>query len=189
MNSMTFEELFNLLQQVDEHERIEAKKSTEKLGKSSLETICAFCNEPGLGGGYVVLGLTKNGSEGVPRYKVTGIHDPDKLQNEIVSLCRQNFSISIRPIIEIIQHPQGILMLVYISEAEPHEKPVYIKCLGLDRGTYRRIGPADLLCTKDDLDTLYQLRSRRNFDESTIEEASLDDFDPQALSTYRGARG
>jgi ATP-dependent DNA helicase RecG len=185
---MTFEELFSLLQQVDEHERIEAKKSTERLGNSALETICAFCNEPGLGGGYLILGLTKNHPGVTPHYQVTGVIDPDKLQNEIVSLCRQNFSISIRPIIEVIQHPQAILLLVYIPEAEPHEKPVYIKSLGLDKGSYRRIGPADLLCTKDDLDTLYQLRSRRNFDESSIEEASYDDFDPQAITAYRELR-
>lgn len=188
MNSMTFEELFSLIQQIDEHERIEVKKSTEKLGNSALETISAFCNEPGLGGGYLVLGLTKNEPGIIPRYRVTGVADPDKLQNEVVSLCRQNFNISIRPTIEIIQHPQGILLLVYIPEAEPHEKPIYIKSYGLDKGTYRRIGPADLLCTKDDLDILYQQRSRRNFDESVIEESSWEDFDLQSIAAYRELR-
>lgn len=188
MNSMTFEELFSLLQQVDELERIEAKKSREKLGSSALESIDAFSNEPGLGGGYLVLGLTANEPGTVPRYSVTGIANPEKLQNEIVTICRQNFSISIRPTIEVIRHPQGILLLVYIPEAEPHEKPIYIKSLGLDKGTYRRIGPTDVLCTKDDLDLLYQSRSRRNFDESVIEEASLDDFDLQSIKAYREMR-
>lgn len=67
MHSMKAEELFNLLQCQDESERIEVKKASEGIGKSALETICAFSNEPNLGGGYLVLGLTKNQSSKAPQ--------------------------------------------------------------------------------------------------------------------------
>ncbi|WP_234264210.1 AlbA family DNA-binding domain-containing protein [Hydrogenophaga sp. NFH-34] len=48
---MNARELLDNLNLLDESERIEAKRALD-AGKSVLETICAFANEPGLGGGY-----------------------------------------------------------------------------------------------------------------------------------------
>lgn len=109
MHVMNFYELFSILQNEDEQERIEAKRSFCNLGKSVLETICAFSNEPGLGGGYILLGLTRN-DLGDSRYSITGISDPDKLQNEIVSICRQSFNVPIRPFLEVVSCPEGLVL-------------------------------------------------------------------------------
>lgn len=96
---MEFNELFNLLQNGDEMDRIEAKSAAHGIGKSFLETVSAYSNEPGLGGGYILLGITKNGDGRHFKYTITGINDLDKLQNEITSQCRQCFNYPIRPII------------------------------------------------------------------------------------------
>lgn len=188
MDSMEFNELFNLLQNGDEIDRIEAKSAAHGIGKSFLETVSAYSNEPGLGGGYILLGITKNDETRDFKYAITGISDPDKLQNEITSQCRQCFSLPIRPIIKVIPHPQGCMLLVYIAEANVHEKPVYIKSKGIDEGAYRRIGSSDQICTREDLDLLYQLRSKRKYDETLIENASFTDFEPQAIKLYRYER-
>jgi ATP-dependent DNA helicase RecG len=185
---MEFNELFNLLQNGDEMDRIEAKSAAHGIGKSFLETVSAYSNEPGLGGGYILLGITKNSETRDFKYAITGISDPDKLQNEISSQCRQCFSLPIRPIIKVIPHPQGCMLLVYIAEANVHEKPVYIKSKGIDGGAYRRIGSSDQICTREDLDLLYQLRSRRKYDETLMENASFADFEPQAIKLYRYER-
>ena len=55
---MTAQELLERLNLLDENERIEAKRADE-VGKSLLETVCAFANEPGLGGGWLLLGVTR----------------------------------------------------------------------------------------------------------------------------------
>lgn len=185
MDQLEFEELLNLIQSADESERVEVKRAAEKIGDSALETISAFSNEPGLGGGYLVLGLTKNDSNKVPRYKVTGVSNPDKLQSELVTLCRQNFNKPIRPAIDVLLHPEGPIIVAYISEAETYEKPIFIKSRGIEKGAYRRIGPTDQLCTQEDLDMLYQFRSQKKFDKTVLEEASWKDFDPQAIAAYR----
>jgi ATP-dependent DNA helicase RecG len=49
-------DLLNELNAVDESIQIEAKRSSD-FGKSILETVIAFANEPGLGGGYILLGV------------------------------------------------------------------------------------------------------------------------------------
>jgi len=42
MDQLEFEELLNLIQNSDESERVEVKRSAEKIGDSALETISAF---------------------------------------------------------------------------------------------------------------------------------------------------
>ena len=49
----TAKELFDELNSWDENRRIEAK-SASAVGKSMMETGCAFANEPGLRGGYLI---------------------------------------------------------------------------------------------------------------------------------------
>ena len=135
MNSMDFHELFNLLQNSDETDRIEAKSAAHGIGKSFLETVSAFSNEPDLGGGYIFLGISRDETDNESKYLITGIRDPDQLQQNIASQCSEFFSVPIRPIIKTIPHPQGTVLLVYISEAIIHEKPIYIKKQGIDDGS------------------------------------------------------
>jgi len=44
------ESLYQELLELDEHPRLEAKRASA-LGDSIMQTVCAFANEPGLGGG------------------------------------------------------------------------------------------------------------------------------------------
>jgi ATP-dependent DNA helicase RecG len=188
MDSMDFHELFSLLQSTDEADRIEAKSAVHGIGKSFLETVSAFSNEPDLGGGYILLGITGGGELSDAKYKITGISDPDKLQNDITSQCKQCFNVPIRPILKTVPLPQGTVLLVYIPEANIHEKPVFLKAKGLEEGAYRRIGSSDQVCTREDSDLLYQLRARRKYDETLLENASFADFDPEAIRSYRYER-
>ena len=50
------QDLLDELNAVDESTRIEAKRASD-LGKSVMETVIAFANEPGLDGGYLLLGV------------------------------------------------------------------------------------------------------------------------------------
>src|SRR5579863_8594372 len=95
VDSMDFYELFSLLQNSDEIDRIEAKSAAHGIGKSFLETVSAYSNEPDLGGGYILLGIVKNGEALDSKYVISGISDPDKLQNDIASQCKQCFNIPI----------------------------------------------------------------------------------------------
>ena len=52
----TAEDLLQELSSLDESHRIEAKRASQ-IDRSILGTVCAFANEPGLGGGYLLLGV------------------------------------------------------------------------------------------------------------------------------------
>lgn len=56
----TAQEIFEQLNSIDENVRIDAKRASG-IDKSIMETVCAFANEPGLGGGYLLLGAVRTG--------------------------------------------------------------------------------------------------------------------------------
>lgn len=62
-------DLLQSLNLLDETERVEAKRAVE-AGRSLLETVCAFANEPGLGGGWLLLGAVREELALFPSYQV-----------------------------------------------------------------------------------------------------------------------
>jgi ATP-dependent DNA helicase RecG len=61
---MRCSELFDQLNELDEHPRIEAKTAHE-VSTSVMETICAYANEPGLSGGFLLLASMNARSPGI----------------------------------------------------------------------------------------------------------------------------
>ena len=54
------QELFDRLNDIDETENVEAKSLVSDTSRSIMETVCSFSNEPGLGGGVILLGIAEN---------------------------------------------------------------------------------------------------------------------------------
>jgi ATP-dependent DNA helicase RecG len=184
---MNAQELLQSLTLLDENERIEAKRARD-VGKSMLETICAFANEPHLGGGWLLLGVALEESALFLSYEVQGVPNPDKLSADLASQCASMFNIPIRLGISTETLEDKPVIVVFVPEAAPQDKPVYFKSTGLPKGAFRRIGSSDQHCTEDDLETLYQSRQRENFDAGLVPDAELDDLDENAIDDYRQAR-
>jgi len=187
--NLDFDALLDRLQKQDECQYIEVKESTNALGKSALETISAFSNEPGGGGGYFIFGL-KRAEEEEPekRYLVKGVSNPDKVQQELANVCRNTFNIRITPKISVHTYEGRTIIVAFVPEAFCRNKPVFIERLGTERGAFRRIGSADHRCTADDLDLLYQLRSQKNYESEVLPDASWEDISLEAIEAYRRLR-
>ncbi|MGI4884865.1 MAG: ATP-binding protein [Janthinobacterium lividum] len=189
--ALTFDELWEQLQTADESVQLEAKRATE-IGKSILETVCAFCNEPGLGGGYLLLGVVADeptlfGDYG--GYRVEGVAAPDKLQRDLASQCAQKFNMVVRPRVDVVRRDGKNVLVVFIAEVPAAQKPVYLENLGLPRGAFRRIGSSDQRFTAEDLAFIYQLRDGSSYDETPIASSNPSrDFAPAALTAYRQLR-
>ena len=140
-------DLLEELNAVDESPRIEAKRARE-AGKSLLETVIAFANEPGLQGGWILLGVTSHVNEKGDRvYLPEGVPDPDKLQLDLATQCANTLSIVVRPQFSVERIDGKTLVVVHVPEVDAGLKPVYLKATGLPRGAYRRIGSSDQRCT------------------------------------------
>lgn len=184
---MTAAELLESLNLIDENERIEAKRGSE-VGKSLLETVCAFANEPGLGGGWIVLGLVREELALFPSYEVEGVEQPDKVSADLASQCRDNFNIPLRVDISTESIDGKAVLTVFVPEAAPQQKPVFFKAKGLPAGAFRRIGSTDQRCTEDDMAVFYQDRQQETFDAGIVADAGFDDLAPEAIADYRKSR-
>jgi len=185
----TAEDLLNELNAVDESTAVEGKKSSE-AGKSALETICAFANEPGLGGGHLLLGVRwQLNGDGDRVYHPEGVPNPDKLQSDLASQCASVFNHPLRPEIRVEVVEGKPLVVLFMPEMDHRSKPVFIKSAGLPKGAYRRIGSTDQRCNEEDL---WELRGdespQASYDGTVFHGARYDDLDPAAIAEYRRLR-
>jgi len=181
------EQLIEELNELDEHASIEAKTASAS-GESLMETVCAFANEPGLGGGYLILGVAPASDSFWPAYDVVGVPDPDKLQSDVASQCASMFNTVVRPKFSVESVHGKNVVVVFVPEAGPHEKPVYFKNKPLPKSARRRIGSTDQQCTDDDMVAFYTERQNQTHDESILPNARLDDLDGEAIELYRQLR-
>ena len=184
---MNIRELLTTLHELGEQEQLEAK-SAQEVGDSILETVCSFSNEPGLGGGTILLGVKEEEYTLFPGYEVAGIDDPDKVINDLVTQCRTVFNVPVRVNVTQERIDGKLVIAINVPEAQPSDKPVFFQRKGLPSGAYRRIGTSDQRCTDDDLQVFYQGRSSESFDYSIIPDADLRDIDPEAIVEYRRIR-
>lgn len=184
---MTALELLESLNLLDENEHIEAKRASE-AGKSILETICAFANEPGLGGGWLLLGVVREEMALFPAYEVEGIAQPEKLGTEIATQCRNTFNQPVRVEINTETIQGKAVLVVHVPEAQPQDKPIFFKAQGLPKGAFRRISSTDQHCTDDDLAVFYQGRQTESFDSTLVADATMEDLLPEAIADYRQSR-
>lgn len=179
-------ELFDELNAQDESTEVEAK-GAGPINRSVMESVCSFSNEPGLGGGYILIGATKDDRDLFPYYTAEDIGDTDKLQSDLATQCNTLFNIAVRPRIAIERVNNVNVMVVLVDELATGQKPLYFKKDGLPQGAYRRIGPTDHRCTEDDMPVFYT--DQDTYDRTVLKRTSMRDIDLAALDLYRTLRG
>jgi ATP-dependent DNA helicase RecG len=182
---LKFADLWEMLERGDESVAIEAKRADE-IGKSVLETVCAFANEPGGGGGYPLLGVERAPATG--GYTVAGLEDPERIQSDLATQCASVFNIAIRPRMSVEHVDRRSVVAAFIPEVSIQEKPIFVKSRGLPSGAFRRIGATDQHCTEEDVALFYQLRNQGDYEDMMLPGTTLDDFEYRAIAEYRRLR-
>lgn len=88
-----------------------------------MQTICAFANEPGLDGGYLLLGISEENKQ----FSISGVDDVDRLLQELDNNCRSQFErpVAISAKVETLSGKNVIV--VYVPELLPASKPRIFK--------------------------------------------------------------
>lgn len=182
------EDLLQELLAVDESHRIEAKRASQ-IDRSIIETVVAFANEPGLGGGFLLLGVERDADDLFGgSYRVVGVDAPDKLQSDLASQCASALNRPVRPRIAVEKLQGRTVLVVFVPEAAPAEKPIFLAKLGLPRGAFRRVGSTDQEGSEDDLIALYAGQQTESFDGAVLPDTEMADLDPAAVQEYRRLR-
>jgi ATP-dependent DNA helicase RecG len=185
----TAQDLLAELNASDESPRIEAKRARE-IGKSVMETVIAFANEPGLGGGYLLLGADwELDAKGDTRYWADGVPDPEKIQKDLATQCASMLNLAVRPEMAVERVDDKTLVVVFVPEADVSQKPVYVRATGLPKGAFRRVGSTDQRCVDEDLWVLRgESQPQSGPDMVPVADARMDDFEPSAIAEYRRLR-
>ena len=185
MKLYTAQELYKLLFESDECVWIEAKGESDSV-QSLMESVCSFSNEPGLGGGYILLGIGEDTKALDNRFWIEGVENPDKAQLDISTRCASMFNLSVRPRIDVEKLDGKNVLKIFVPELPSQQKPLYFKSVGLPQGAWRRIGSSDQRCTEEDLYAFYQ--DNTSFDSSVVKNTGFDDVDLDAVKYYRRCR-
>lgn len=154
-----------------------------------MQTICAFANEPGLDGGYLLLGV----SEQDKHFVVTGVDDVDHLLQELSNNCRTQFErpLTIEASVETLQGRNVIV--VYVPELLPASKPCvfegkFHKANKKKTGIWRRGPNGDYECSQEELEPILLAKTGKSFEEVIFDDAEYEDIDPQLIDLYRKLR-
>ena len=187
INDKYSRELLDLLNDVDELDWLEAKSLRDDTSRSILKTVCSLSNEPGLGGGVILIGVAESKNADGPRYVVDGVDDPDKAQLDLATQCKSVFNTPVYPAIKVEKIDSKVVLKVIVDEQPFGRKPIFFKKDGLPKGAYRRIGSADLVATEEDLWRFYE-DPESKYDETPVKYSSIADVDERAVQRYRQMR-
>ena len=137
-----------------------------------------------------MLGVSRSQQGGLfgANYDVVGVANPDQIQSDLASQCATLFNRPLRPRITVDQLEGKPVLVVFVPELPPTDKPLFVKKLGLPRGAFRRVGPTDQHGTEDDLVVLYQNHDVEGYDGTVVADADRSDIDPESIRVYRELR-
>ena len=182
---MQTKELINLIDNIvslkTETNNIEFKKAKDGVPENLYDTLSSFSNTSG---GIIIFGVDEKNN-----YAICGITNPDIFQKKITeqSLMMEP---KIRPIITICEYDGKIIASAEIPELDVFNKPCYYSGKGKMKGSYIRVGDADLPMTDYEIysfdafkyKTEDELRSKERIEKDIFNEISINSFLDKIIS-------
>src|SRR5690606_24222128 len=123
----------------------ECKRAQRGVPEDAYRTVSAFANTAG---GWLVFGV----SEREGQLEITGVDEPDKVQNDFLAVLRSGQKLN--RVVSVDAHKFEIdgkhVFAFHVPEASRADKPIYIR--GDLRESYIRRGAGDERCTQSELE-------------------------------------
>lgn len=159
-----------------EKQHIEIKKAAKGTPERLYDTLSSFSNQ--IGGGIIVFGVDEKDN-----YNVCGVYDVQDLQVQVKNAAEQMEPI-VRPFFTVTEYNGVMVACAEITECDSENKPCFYRPAGRIRGSYIRVGEADVPMTEYEVYS-YEVYKRKIRDElRTVERATLDDFNKDILRDY-----
>ena len=164
---------------------IEVKTAAGGFPKSIRETLSAFSNSPG--GGLIILGLDERTGfalaegfdAGATAEAAVAMVRPRKLKEESGPLTPS-------PVVEvnIVPFEGGRVVLLEVSELQPHQKPCFVTDRGLTNGSYQRLHDGDHRLNEFEVFALQSNLKQSRDDIQPVDGATLQDLDAGAVQDF-----
>lgn len=177
---MLSEELLVLIKKIQEikaeSQTVEVKSAHNGCPKRLYDTLSSFSNQDG--GGIIVFGLDeKQGFEAV------GVYDLQDLQKSVTEQCNQ-MEPAVRGVFTFAEYEDKNICALEVPSVELVERPCYYKGAGKVKGSYIRVGDADLPMTDYEIYSYESYKKHVHDDEREVERIDLSYMDREILDKY-----
>lgn len=177
---MLSEELLVLIKKIQEikaeSQTVEVKSAHNGCTKRLYDTLSSFSNQDG--GGIIVFGLDeKQGFEAV------GVYDLQDLQKSVTEQCNQ-MEPAVRGVFTFAEYEDKNICALEVPSVELVERPCYYKGAGKVKGSYIRVGDADLPMTDYEIYSYESYKKHVHDDEREVERIDLSYMDREILDKY-----
>lgn len=157
-----------------ESDQVEYKTASNGRVPNDLwKVISAFSNT---NGGVICLGVKP---DFVTETELTSAQI-DKIQADIASICESDFNYPLRPFIGVVGHHVEVI----IDPAPAAYRPIFKKSLGVNNGTYLRIGSTNMVATPRDIQR-FAIAAVGGAETIEVQKFGTDLIDNETVKHYR----
>lgn len=177
---MTKEELLVLAKQIcdskAEGQTIEVKAAEGGCPQRLYDTLSSFSNQDM--GGTIVFGINEK-EDFIP----CNVYDVQGLQKKVTEQCNQMMP-PVRAVFTTVEYSGCIICSAEIPGIDLADRPCYYKGGGRLKGSFVRVGDADLPMTDYELYSFEAFRKHAHDDERVIDKATMQSFDIDKIDKY-----
>ena len=177
MLTIELAELVSLIRrQKAEGQTLEVKAAEKGCPQRLYDTLSSFSNQDA--GGTIVFGVDEKSS-----FALVGVYDLQDLQKNVTEQCNQ-MEPPVRAVFTTAEIDGKNVCSAEIPGVDFSERPCYYKGKGRSKGSYIRVGDADLPMTDYELYSYEAFRKHLHDDERPIERASMSTLDAMQTQSY-----
>ena len=177
MQARELEELVEAIRrQKAEGQTVEVKAAHRGCPQKLYDTLSSFSNQDS--GGTIVFGLDEKAD-----FALVGVYDLQDLQKNVTEQCNQ-MEPPVRAVFTAVEMGSAAVCCAEIPGLDFSERPCYYKGRGRTKGSYIRVGDADLPMTDYELYSFEAFRKHLHDDERPVERASMSTLDANQLQSY-----
>ena len=170
-------DLIDIVQrQKAEGQTIEVKAANKGCPQRLYDTLSSFSNQDA--GGTIVFGLDEKQD-----FRLVGVYDLQDLQKSVTEQCNQ-MEPPVRAVFTSAEIDGKYVCTAEIPGIDYSDRPSYYKGRGRTKGSYIRVGDADLPMTDYELYSYEAFRKHLHDDERPIERASMSTLDGVQIQNY-----
>lgn len=159
-----------------EGQTIEVKAANKGCPQRLYDTLSSFSNQDT--GGTIVFGIDEKQD-----FEPVGVYDLQDLQKNVTEQCNQ-MEPPVRAVFTVAEVEGVSICSAEIPGVDFSERPCYYKGRGRTKGSYIRVGDADLPMTDYELYSFEAFRKHLHDDERPIERASMSTLDEAQIQNY-----
>lgn len=155
----------------EESKTLEFKENTKSL-EAIVKTVISMVNTAG---GYIVIGVSDKDK------KVVGVANPLLEEEKLANVIADSITPLIIPDIQILSFRKKELLIIQV----PHMAgPYYLKSVGMEKGTYVRLGSTKRVADRETIISLQMLSKNILFDELPCLGTTEKDLNDNIISTW-----